>query len=153
MSLRRISVRLPSLLRMPVGYLPWQISLSPVNLGFCLCLSLSLEGFFSKLFRNASVRSSPVWFAMQSNTHSTSAISSARSCRSPSLNDCSPYLRAIIRASSPTSSVSIAMLVSSLKYLTPYCLIHSSTRCCASCIVIISGLGGMLRLCPRASGP
>ena len=40
---------------------------------------------------------------------------------SPALNDWSPYFRAMTRASSPTSSVSTAILVSSLKYRTPYC--------------------------------
>ena len=55
------------------------------------------------------------WFARQTNTHSTSAISSARFSFSPALKDWSPYLRAMTRASSPTSSVRMAMLVSSLK--------------------------------------
>ena len=55
-----------------------------------LCLSLSRLVFFSRFFLNASVRSTPVWLARQSNTQSTSAISSPKSVFSPALNDWSP---------------------------------------------------------------
>src|SRR5574344_1652336 len=85
----------------------------------------------------ASVRFTPVWLARQSSTHSTSAISSARLSVSPSWKLWSPYFLAITFASSPTSSVRQAMLVSSLKYVTPEVVIHWSTAFCASSIVIV----------------
>ena len=52
---------------------------------------------------------------LQKSTQSTSAISSPRLSFSPSLKLWSPYLRAITRASSPTSSVRTAIFVSSEK--------------------------------------
>ena len=61
----------------------------------------------------------------------------AGECKFNYWGDRSPYLRAITRASSPTSSVNTAMLVSSEKYRTPYVLIHWSTASCASRIVIV----------------
>ena len=71
-------------------------AMSGVAAGNYLSLSLFLwrvwsrRVFFSMVCRHASVRSTPVWLAMQTSTQSTSAISSARLGVSPSLKDCSP---------------------------------------------------------------
>ncbi len=46
--------------------------------------------FLAKLASTAAVRSTPVWLARHTSTHSTSAISSARFSFSPFLNDWSP---------------------------------------------------------------
>ena len=45
------------------------------SLKLFICLSLSLSVFFFKFCSKASVRSTPVWLAMQSKTHRISAIS------------------------------------------------------------------------------
>lgn len=116
------------------------LGLFPIHCSFLfsLCLVASRLVFFSIFFRNASSRSTPVWLARQISTNNTSAISSARfTSSSDFLKDWSPYFRAMIRETSPTSSISIAILVNSEKYRTPILLIQSSTVFCASCNVIV----------------
>ena len=60
------------------------------SFSFSLCRSRSRAVFLAKLASTAAVRSTPVWLARQTSTHSTSAISSARLSRSPALKDWSP---------------------------------------------------------------
>lgn len=110
-----------------------------LSLSFSLCLVPSRVDFFSIFFKNAVVRSTPVWLARHINTKSTSANSSAKSLSlSDCLNYCSPYFLEIIRATSPTSSVKMAIFVNSLKYRTPVEFIHLSTVFWACSIVILS---------------
>ena len=58
-----------------------------------MCRVLSRLVFLAMFFLIASSRFTPVWLAIQVRTQSTSAISSPKSCFSPSLKDWSPCSR------------------------------------------------------------